>query len=157
LVSGQSKYLVSTEAVRDCIVLEWDGPTIRGLSQRFPFLLENAHRIAMEYVSWYVSAHAALSSQSARQRLASVIFALARTLGHKTSAGIEIAVTNEELSDSANITPYTASRLISAWQKSGSLRKARGKITLLSPGKFSGSSAIVPRRGQHLANNKKRS
>ena len=132
LVSGPANYLVSTEAVRDCVVVEWDGPTIRGLARRFPLLLENAHRIAMDYVSWYVSAHAALILESARQRLASVILGLAKTVGEKTSAGIEIDVTNQELADSANITPHTASRLIGTWQKSGSIRKTKGKITLLS-------------------------
>lgn len=136
LGSEPSKYLVSTEAVRDCIVLEWDGPTIRGLARRFTQLRENSTLIDMDYVAWYVAAHAALTFQSARARLASVLFGLARTIGQKASRGIEVEVTNEELSDSANITPYTASRLLSQWQKSGSIRKHRGKIILLSPERF---------------------
>ena len=136
LLSKPSKYLVSTEAVRDSIVLEWDGTTICGLARRFPQLLENSLLIDMDYVAWYVAAHAALSSQSARKRLASVLFALARTIGQKVSNGIELGVTNEELSESANITPYTASRLISEWQKSGCIRKCRGKIVLLTPERF---------------------
>jgi CRP-like cAMP-binding protein len=140
LVSGPSTYLVSTEAVRDSIVLEWNGPTIRDLARRFPQLLENAHLIDMDYVSWYVAAHAALASQSARQRLASVLFGLARSIGQKVSGGIELDVTNEELADSANITPYTTSRLISEWHSSGAIRRHRGKIRLLSPETFLGWS-----------------
>jgi CRP-like cAMP-binding protein len=135
-----SSYLVSTEAVRDSIVLEWDGATIRGLARRLPQLLENSLLIDMDYVAWYVAAHAALSSQTARNRLASVLYGLARTIGQRVSNGIEIDVTNEELSESANITPYTASRLISNWQKSGSIRKHRGKIVLLTPERFLGWS-----------------
>ena len=140
LASEPAKYLVSTEAVRDCIVLEWDAASIRGLARRFPQLLENSTLIDMDYVAWYVAAHAALTFQSARTRLASVLFGLARTIGQKASRGIEVEVTNEELSDSANITPYTASRLLSQWQKSGSIRKQRGKIILLSPEQFWGWS-----------------
>ena len=140
LVSKPSKYLVSTEAVRDSIVLEWDGATIQDLARRFPQLLENSLRIDMDYVAWYVAAHAALSSQSARKRLVSALFGLARTIGQKVSNGIEVGVTNEELSESANMTPYTASRLISEWQKSGCLRKSRGKIVLLTPERFPGWS-----------------
>src|SRR5262249_27136790 len=41
LLSRSCSYLVSTEAVRDSIVLEWNGSTIRGLARRFPQLLEN--------------------------------------------------------------------------------------------------------------------
>jgi len=66
-VSEPSKYLVSTESVRDSIVLEWNGPTIRGLARRFPQLLKNSHLIDMEYVAWYVAARAALTS-TARER-----------------------------------------------------------------------------------------
>lgn len=147
LVSEPSKYLVSTEAVRDSIVLEWDGPRIRYLARRFPQLLENSQIINMDYVSWYVAAHVALISQPARERLASVLFGLGKTVGQKVSTGVVIDVTNEELSESANITPFTTSRLISEWQKSGAIRKNRGKIILLSPEKFlswsEGKSAAV--------------
>jgi CRP-like cAMP-binding protein len=136
LVSGPSNYLVSTEAVRDSIVLEWNGPTVRGLARRFPQLLENAHVINMEYVSWYVAAHAAQSSQSARQKLASVLCGLANSIGQKVSGGVEFDATNEELAASANVTTYTTSRLISAWQKSGAIRRSRGKILLLTPETF---------------------
>lgn len=136
LLSGPSKYLVSTEAVQESIVVEWDGPTIRGFARRFPQLLENAHLIDMDYISWYVSAHAALTSRSAGERLASVLFGLASSVGQKVSGGIELDVTNLELADSAHITPYTTSRLISKWQRSGAIRKHRGKILLRFPERF---------------------
>jgi CRP-like cAMP-binding protein len=133
LVSGPSTYLASTEAVQDSVVLEWNGPTIRNLARRFPGILENAQSINMDYVSWYISAHTALTSESARERLASVIVGLARSVGQRVSGGIELEVTNEELADSANITAYTTSRLISEWQRSNAVRKRRGKILLRSP------------------------
>ena len=70
LAQRSSTYLLSTEAVRDSVVLVWDGPTIRGLTRKFSQLLENAIIIAADYLSWYIAAHAALCSQDARQRLA---------------------------------------------------------------------------------------
>jgi len=136
LAARPSTYLVSSEAVRDCIVLEWDGPTIRDLARRHPQVLENAHLIDMGYLAWYVATHAALISQSAGERLASILFGLARSVSQKASGGIELDVTNEELAYSANITPYTTSRLISKWRRSGAIRKRKGKIVLLSPERF---------------------
>ena len=50
--------------------------------------------------------------------------------GHQVSGGIELDVTNEESAESAHITRYTTSRLISEWQKSGTIRKRKGKILL---------------------------
>jgi len=147
LLTRPSTYVLSTEAVQDSIVLEWDRSTIRRLARRFPQLPENANAIAMDYLSWYVAAHAALTSRNARERLASVIFTFARSFGEKVADGIALDVTNEELACSANITPYTASRLISAWQKSGAILKRRGGLLLRSPRAFFLSSSSGPAAG----------
>jgi len=135
LISRPSTYLVSTEAVRDSVVLIWDGPTIRDLARRFPLLFENVLFLAADYISWYVAAHAALTSQSARERLAHVLAELAPSIGQKVPGGIELDVTNEELANSANVTPYTTSRFISEWHRSGAIRKHRGKLILRSTDK----------------------
>jgi CRP-like cAMP-binding protein len=130
LTSTPSRYLVSTEAVRESIVLVWDGRTIRALTQRNVFLT------TMDYLSWYTAAHAALISQTARERLAYLILGYLPSIGKKVTGGIELDVTNEELANAANITPYTTSRLISGWQRTGAIRKYRGKIVLCSPQKL---------------------
>jgi CRP-like cAMP-binding protein len=132
LVSRPSTYLVSSEAVLDSTVLVWDGPTIRGLIGRYHQVFENALFLALDGFSWYVATHAALTSQTARERLAHVISVCTSSIGHKIDGGIEIDVTNEELAEAANITPYTASRIINEWQRTGAIRKERGKILLRS-------------------------
>src|SRR6516165_3501963 len=59
LASPPSTYIVSTEAVRESVALAWDGSTIRTLARQFPRLQDNLFVIAMDYISWYVAAHAA--------------------------------------------------------------------------------------------------
>jgi len=132
LVPRPSTYLLSTEAVRDSVALVWDGPTIRGFSRRFPQLLENAIVSAVDYLSWYIAAHAALCSQTARQRLASVLLGYTSSMGQRVSGGIEFDITNEELANAANITPYTTSRIMSEWQKAGAIHKHRRKVVVRS-------------------------
>jgi CRP-like cAMP-binding protein len=127
-----STYLVSTEAVLDSTVLVWDGPTIRDLVRRFPRLMMNAYLTTKDYLSWYVGTHAALTSQTARERLAHILLGYAPSVGRKVSGGIELDVTNKELAEAANISLYTASRLISEWHRTGALHKHRGKILLRS-------------------------
>jgi CRP-like cAMP-binding protein len=94
--------------------------------------MENAIVSAVDYLSWYIAAHAALCSQTARQRLASVLLGYTFSMGERVSGGIEFDITNEELANAANITPYTASRILSEWQRSGAIRKRRGKIVVHS-------------------------
>jgi CRP/FNR family transcriptional regulator, nitrogen oxide reductase regulator len=132
IMPNRSSYLMSCETVRESKVLSWDRTTIRGFAEKFPQMMQNALTIAGEYVTWYMAAHVALSSHTARERLATVLLGLARSIGVKTSKGIEIEVTNEELANAANITHYTASRLMSEWQRNRTIVKRRGTILLLS-------------------------
>jgi CRP-like cAMP-binding protein len=131
-----SDYIVSTEIVRDSTILVWDRMAIRRMAIRYPRLLENALITAAEYLTFYVATHVALTCHTAPQRLAAVLLNLAQGIGHKVSKGVELDVTNEELAEAANVTHFTASRLISQWQKRGALVKTRGKILLHSPGKI---------------------
>jgi CRP-like cAMP-binding protein len=95
--------------------------------------IENALLLALDHFTWYTSAYASLSSQTARERLAHVLVTLTQAMGQKVLGGLELDLTNEELADSANITPYTASRIVSEWKKMGALRKQRGKILVQAP------------------------
>jgi CRP-like cAMP-binding protein len=130
ILSTRSSYLVSTEMVKDSSALMWDRTTIRGLVTRYPRLLENALLIASDYVAWHLMSHIGIASYTARQRLAEVLITLARTVGQETASGVTLDITDEELANAANITLFTASRLISEWHRNRALVKRRGKILL---------------------------
>lgn len=125
-------YLVSTESVRDSELLVWSRVEIRRMVLRYPRLLENMLTIASEYFRWYITAHLALISHSAPQRLARVLFQLAKDIGHPVEDGIALDITNEELADAAHITRFSTSRLLGEWQRNGILSKRRGKLILSS-------------------------
>jgi CRP-like cAMP-binding protein len=136
LVSRPSAYLLSTEAIRDCVVLAWDGSVIRALARRFPQILENALTGALDRISWYIATCATLATETAKQKLANILIKLASSIGRTVSSGIEIDISNEELANSVNISLYTTSRIISEWRKTGAICKRRGKIFLPSPQEF---------------------
>jgi CRP/FNR family transcriptional regulator, nitrogen oxide reductase regulator len=137
VLSVHSSYLFSTETVTDTSVLVWDRPTIRGLIAQYPRLLENALVTASDYLAWHLEAHIGLACHTARQRVAQVLVTLARTVGENAPGGIALRITNEDLANAANVTPFTASRLMSAWQRNRALVKRRGKVLLLSPERLS--------------------
>lgn len=132
-LSRPSEYLLSTEAVRDSSVVVWDRATIRSLAARYPRLLENALFMASDYLTWYLADHVALVCDTARERLAQVLVHLAGVIGQKVPGGVEFDVTNEDLASAANITPFTASRLLSEWQTNRAIVRRRGKVLLRSP------------------------
>ena len=113
----RSSYRVGTETVKDTTALVWSRVAIRALARDNPRLLENALLIGADYVDWFVAAHTALTSESARERLAGVLVALTPLFGREVREGIELDITNDELANAANITQYTASRLLNEWQR----------------------------------------
>jgi CRP-like cAMP-binding protein len=132
-LSKPSKYLISSEAVKDSSFLVWDRATIRFLAAKYPRLLENALFMGSDYLAWYLADHVALVCETARERLAQILIHLAGVIGQKVLGGVEFDVTNEELASAANITPFTASRLLSEWQSNRAVLRRRGKILLRSP------------------------
>lgn len=132
-LSKAKDYLLSTEALKDSSVLVWDHSSIRGLAARYPRLAENALLIASDYLAWYLADHLALTCQTARERLAQVLVYLSGVIGQRVHDGVEFDATNEELASAANITPFTACRLLGQWQSDRAILKRRGKILLRSP------------------------
>lgn len=133
LLSRPFHYLVSTEMLKDSRLLVWGRATIRRLATRYPQLLDNTLAIAAtDYLAWYIASHAALTCHTARQRLVDVLVSLAEGIGHKIPGGIELNVSNEDLANAANVTPFTASRLLNEWQRNGVLVKSRGRLLLHS-------------------------
>jgi CRP-like cAMP-binding protein len=128
-----SPYAASAEVVRNSNVLVWSRATIRSLAARYPVILENALLIAFDYLVDCRALHISRTYQNARQRLAAVLVNLADGIGEKGPDGIVIDINNEELANEANVTMFTASRLLSGWQRNGMVVKKRGRVLLPSP------------------------
>ncbi len=133
LLAEPSLYLFSTEMVKDSYVLVWRRNVMRELVASFPRLQENALSLASDYLTWFHASHLALISYTARQRLGRVLTSLAQGIGHKVPGGIELDITNEQLANAANVTPFTASRLLSEWQRNGAITKSRGSVVVRAP------------------------
>ena len=136
LLSEPMPYQVSSETVRQTSMLVWERGTMRGLLGRYPKLLENALSVAAHYLLLYRLGYTALVCDSARERLANVLGHLAKIMGRPLERGVELNVTNEELASAANVTPFTASRLLGDWQRKGLISKTRGRITVFSATQF---------------------
>ena len=128
-----SDYLVSTEATKPISVLVWDRSTMLKLVESYPRLANNALLIMFDYLVAYRGLHISMTCHSAEQRLAYVLANLAQGIGQKVPDGIQLDVHNEELANEANVTAFTASRILGEWRRQGILSKTRGKILLRSP------------------------
>jgi CRP-like cAMP-binding protein len=128
-----SPYMATAEANTDCELLAWKRSVIRKLAARFPLLGENGLQIALGYLRAYIDRHIGLVTKTAEQRLAEALLRLSDRCGEVLPDGIEIRATNEQLGELAEISEFTASRLLSNWVRAGILSKRRGKVLIQSP------------------------
>jgi CRP-like cAMP-binding protein len=126
-------YMATAESTCDCEVLAWEHLVVRKLFSRYPVLAENALHIALEHLRTYIDRHVALVTKNAEARLAETLLRLSEQTGEFHPQGIEIRATNDELAAFAGISSFTASRVLSSWDRAGTLSKARGRILLQDP------------------------
>jgi CRP-like cAMP-binding protein len=133
LLPNPPEYIASSRTVSECEFLVWDHATIRGLVKAYPRIMENGLRISLDYLDAFISRHASVMTKSAELRLAQALCSLALKAGEVQPTGVKIDITNEHLSSLSDISPFTASRLLSKWERDGKLRKQRGHVILRSP------------------------
>ena len=126
-------YMVNVDAISDCNLLVWEHARVRKFAKAHPQLAENALHISLRYLKGYTDRHARLVCGIGKQRLAVTLLDLARRTGFVRPHGIDIDATNEQLGSLSDISRFTTSRLLKAWQRQGTLSKARGKITIHTP------------------------
>lgn len=133
LLGSPSAYMATAEATSDCELLAWECSVIRKLVSRHPLLGENGLRIALGYLRNYVERHIGLVTKTAEERLAETLLRLGDRSGEVHSDGIEIHATNDQLGALADISPFTASRVLRNWVRTGILSKQRGRVLLRAP------------------------
>jgi CRP-like cAMP-binding protein len=133
LLNTPSAYMATAEATSDCELLAWDRSVIRQLVSGHPVLGENGLRIALANLRIYVERHVGLVTKTAEERLAETLLRLSDKAGEVHADGIEIRVTNDQFGALADVSAFTASRVLSNWEREGILSKGRGRVLLHAP------------------------
>jgi CRP/FNR family transcriptional regulator, nitrogen oxide reductase regulator len=126
-------YLGSAETVSKCEVLVWEHATIKKLALTYPALAENALRVVLNYLKEFADRHSGLVAQTAEQRLMAALVKLGHRTGQILPAGVQVDVTNEQLAALADVSLFTASRVLSALERKGHVVKHRGKVVIHAP------------------------
>jgi len=133
LMSNPPHYMASASTITDCEFLVWNHSSIRRLAKTFPGLLENGLRLGLHYLKVFIERHASVVNKNAESRLAQTLLQLSTRVGDVQPSGVIIEITNEQLGSLSDISLFTASRLLSKWERKGALSKERGRITLVAP------------------------
>jgi CRP-like cAMP-binding protein len=136
LLARPVPYIGTAVTTRDSELLAWKASRIRKLAMTYPRLAENALSIVLHYLAEHMDRLFNLVTCTAAQRLARVIVDLGEKTGRIVPTGVEVHATNDELAALATVSSFTVSRLLNAWERSGTLTKSRGKVFIHSPEKL---------------------
>jgi CRP-like cAMP-binding protein len=136
IVRAPARYLVTIEAVQEGSILAWNLASCQALIARCPSLGKAVNWAVSKYLASVIDIFGMCQLQSAEERLARVLVESAGQLGHAGPEGIEVDLKNEEVGLAAHMSLFTATRHLSKWQRTGLLKKRRGKIVIPSLSAF---------------------
>jgi CRP/FNR family transcriptional regulator, nitrogen oxide reductase regulator len=126
-------YLGTAEALFVGELLVWNHDKISKLSDRYHQIKTNALRIALRLLGTVSDRHASLFEGRASHRVARALIDVGRRSGGIRPQGIDVHITNEQLGSLADVSRFTASRVLSAWSKAGVVTKERNTVHIHSP------------------------
>jgi len=133
LLPDPLNYLGTAEAVVAGELLVWNHDEISRLSDRYHQIKTNALCIALRLLKTVSDRHASLFEGNASYRIARALIDVGRRSGEIHPHGIDVHITNEQLGSLADVSRFTASRVLSGWNKTGVVTKERKTVRIHSP------------------------
>jgi CRP-like cAMP-binding protein len=131
LFSTDETYPARGDAIDAVEVYTWVSAKARQFAKRFPILVENAILITLERLQLYSDRHTAMVS--AENRLTHELLHVGLRMGQRTTKGVEVQTSDEDLASLARTDLNTAHELFDRWQKNGAIKKTRHKLAICNP------------------------
>jgi len=123
-------YPASCTATTNSKVLSWNGSRFNQLVELHPQLARNALAMMGGRAEEMLERVHGVASGSAEQRIARAIL---KVMKQATIKEDTLAISGQDLAELSDTTPFTVSRTMSSWKKSGVIAGGRGRITVLEP------------------------
>ena len=134
ILSPQKGYPVSAEAMEDSSALAWEGTDLRSLADRYPALSLGVMDVMRGYIEEMQSRFRELSTERVERRVARALLRLTMQTGKKLEdGGIEIAISRQDLAEMSGTTLFSASRILSEWERQGLIEAGRGRVVIRKP------------------------
>ena len=129
-------YIGTAEVMERGEALIWTRAVIQRFAAGHPQIAGNVLHVALRYVAMFAERHERLLSRTAEQRLAHALMRLGSRGGPPSGPGVHVQIKNEQLASLADVSPFTASRLLKDWERNGAVSKTRGAVNIICPEKL---------------------
>lgn len=127
---GHTKYPATAKTADECLTLSWPNLAWKDFIRKYDGFAEESYNVVGERVAEMNNRIVELATQHVEQRVACSILRLIDKTGKQVNAGIEIdfPITRQNLAEMTGTTLHTVSRLLSSWEKEGTVLGGRQKV-----------------------------
>ncbi|MCU0486427.1 MAG: Crp/Fnr family transcriptional regulator [Anaerolineales bacterium] len=128
-------YLVTAQAAEESLALFWTRQQLMEFVLRTPQMAQNAMRIMAERLQEIQERFRQVTTERVERRLVYTLFRLAAQAGKQVEEGvlIDLTLTRQDLAEMSGTTLYTASRMLSSWEKQGWVLASRERVIIRNP------------------------
>ena len=128
-------YPVTAEAVEETDVAGWDKPALLQQLRAHPEIAVDMLAVVLERLEEVQQRYLELCSEGVEQRIARSLLRLMQRAGTRCANGIliDLPLSRQNIADYSGTTLYTASRILSAWEKNGWVQSGREKVIITDP------------------------
>jgi CRP-like cAMP-binding protein len=129
------RYPADAVTLAETLEASWSEADLLELMGRHPQIAINVIRIIGKRLQEAQDRVRELATQRAERRVAHVVLRFARQAGRPTGNGIAIAfpLRRKDVADIAGTTLHTASRILTAWEKTGLVTSHKQRLTVRNP------------------------
>lgn len=129
------RYPADADTLTDATEVSWSDRALLDLMNNHPQIAINAVRIIGQRLQETQHRVRELATQRAERRVAHAVLRLLRQAGTTTARGVVIGfpLRRKDIADIAGTTLYSASRILSAWERAGWLKTLDRRIAVESP------------------------
>lgn len=120
----------TARAIEPSEVLFWNTQVFAAYCKQFPVLQQNQARILAQRLLGLEQRFHELATEKVEVRLASTLLRLAGPQASGPQQGIRVELSHKEIAEMTATTPFTVSRLLCQWRKSGIVDSRRGVVYL---------------------------
>ena len=128
-------YLVTAQAAEDSQALYWTRRELMDYVLQVPQMAVNAMSIMAEQLQEIQERFRQVTTERVERRLAHMLIRLAARSGKKVDQGIliDLRLTRQDLAEMSGTTLYSASRMLSQWEKQELVIAGRERIIIRNP------------------------
>ena len=123
----------SARAIEQCRALVWEYARLQKLMADYPQIRQNISQILSRRLNELEERFREVATEKVARRVALALLRLLKQVGKRSSAGIEISLSREELAQMTGTTLFNVSRLLSKWGEEGFVTPRREAVVVNDP------------------------